>query len=212
MSKEFVTCEEGVRQSPIDIPGDGTRQETLDGVIISFSYGGDSRAVRNDGRTVHVDYAEGNTLSINGDSYRLESAHLHSPSEHLVDGSGFAAELHLVHRGRDGGLLVLGRLYEHGPPDPVIQTILEVAPRTAYAVVNQPVVNAGDFVPDTVDHYRYVGSLTTPPCHEPVGWHILCRPGTVSTQQVAGLLELGGGPNNRPIQPLGDRVITKVCG
>ena len=31
---------------------------------------------------------------------------------------------------------------------------------------------------------------------------------TISQEQVEGLLSLSGGPNNRPVQPTGDRVIT----
>jgi carbonic anhydrase len=210
ISEEFITCEEGKQQSPVDIPAEGTRQETLDMGEMAISYIHDSKAIRNDGRAVHVDYAEGNTLKVNGNPYRLESIHCHSPSEHLIDGSDFAAELHMVHRNDDDTLLVLSHLYEHGSPNPVIQTILETAPVADSAEVNNPVINAADFVPDTFDHYRYIGSLTRPPCSEPVRWFVLSRPGTVSTEQVAALLELSGGPNNRPVQPLGDRVITKV--
>lgn len=212
LSDEFATCETGERQSPIDIPESGTRRESLHGVRFSFSYGGDSETIRHDGRTVHVDFGEENTLGIDGHSYRLDSAHLHSPSEHLIAGQGFAAELHLVHHDPDGAVMVLGRLFEPGPPDPVVQAILGAAPRAGSPPVNRPVIKAGSFVPDRLDHYRYRGSLTTPPCREPVEWYVLRERGTLSTEQVAALLELTGGPNNRPVQSRGDRMVTRVCG
>lgn len=212
LSDDFLTCEEGKQQSPVDIPEDGARREPLEAASVCFSYGCDSETIRNDGRTVHVGFGEGNTLSINSRSYRLGSAHLHSPSEHLIDGQGFAAELHLVHHGPDGALMVLGRLFEPGPPDPVVQAILEAAPRAGSGAISRRVVNAGALVPDNIDHYRYRGSLTQPPCFEPVEWHVLSERGTISTEQVANLLALAGGPNNRPVQSLGDRVITKVSG
>ena len=31
---------------------------------------------------------------------------------------------------------------------------------------------------------------------------------TISQEQVEGLLSLSGGPNNRPVQPTGDRVVS----
>ena len=212
LSDDFITCEEGERQSPVDIPEHGTRRESLDGANVCFSYHGDSQVIRHDGRTVHVDFGEGNVLRIDSHSFRLESAHLHSPSEHLIDGQSFAAELHLVHHDANGVLMVLGRLFEAGPPDPVVEAVLEAAPRTGPTAVNRPVVKASALVPDRLDHYRYRGSLTTPPCHEPVEWYILSGRRTVSTEQVAKLLELTGGPNNRPVQSRGDRMITKVSG
>ena len=118
----------------------------------------------------------------------------------------------MVHRDANGAALVLGRLFEPGPPDAVVQAILGAAPRADSPPVNRPVVKAGAFVPDELDHYRYRGSLTTPPCHEPVEWYVLSGRRTLSPEQVAHLLELSGGPNNRPVQSLGDRMVTRVCG
>ena len=34
------------------------------------------------------------------------------------------------------------------------------------------------------------------------------EPKSISPEQVDKLLALSGGPNNRPVQPIGDRVIT----
>ena len=59
---------------------------------------------------------------------KLKSAHLHSPSEHLVDGESFAAELHMVHADSDGRLAVVGILFTLGEPSPVAQSILDAAP------------------------------------------------------------------------------------
>ena len=99
MSPEYAACAEGKQQSPIDVAGYGNGSGAAP---ISFSYNTDAMAIRNDGRTVHVDYGAGNTLSVGQRDYALKSAHLHSPSEHLVDGESFAAELHLVHSDADG--------------------------------------------------------------------------------------------------------------
>ena len=206
LSEGYATCESGLRQSPIDIAG----YETASAAPISFSYGGDAVAVRNNGRYVQVDYGLGNTLSAGQRTYALKSAHLHSPSEHLIDGESFAAELHLVHTDSDGNLAVVGLLFRQGEPSPVVQEILAAAPPVGDVVVEGFTLNAAGYVPGEPGHYRYDGSKTTPPCDEPVDWYVMRQAGTVSRQQVDNLLTLSGGPNNRPVQPAGDRVIRAV--
>ena len=93
LSEEYATCANGQQQSPVDITG----YEETDAEPISFLYDSDAAAVRNDGRFVHIDYAPGSMLSVGKQIFELKSAHLHSPSEHWIDGVSFAAELHLVH-------------------------------------------------------------------------------------------------------------------
>lgn len=46
---------------------------------------------------MYLDYAEGNSIDIDGRRYELQGIHYHAPGEHLLDGRDFAAELHLVH-------------------------------------------------------------------------------------------------------------------
>ena len=96
LSEEYADCADGEQQSPVDIAG----YVEGDAAPVSFSYGSDATAVRNDGKFVHVDYAPGSAFSLGQRSFELKSAHLHAPSEHLIDGASFAAELHLVPRGR----------------------------------------------------------------------------------------------------------------
>lgn len=204
LSAEYATCAAGRRQSPIDIAGD----DRGDAPPLSFAYGGNAAAVRNDGRFVHVDYGDGNTLRAGQRTYALKSAHLHSPSEHLIDGASFAAELHLVHADGQGNLAVVGMLFSLGAPNPGVQEILDAAPAAGDTVVQGLELRATGFVPGELDHYRYVGSKTTPPCDEPVDWYVMRQPQTISQEQVDGLLRLSGGRNNRPVQPIWDRAIS----
>ena len=204
LSEEYGTCADGQRQSPIDIAG----YERGEAAPISFSYSGDATAVRNDGRFVHVDYGPDNTLSVGQRIYALKSAHFHSPSEHLIDGASFAAELHLVHADADGNLAVVGLLFRLGAPSPVAQEILDTAPAVGDTVVEGFTLNARGYVPGESGYYRYDGSKTTPPCDEPVDWYVMRQPEVVSQEQVDSLLMLSGGSNSRPVQPVGDRVIT----
>ena len=114
LSEEYATCADGERQSPLDI----TSYEEGDAGPISFSYESDATLVRNDGKFVHVDYAPGNTISLGQRTFELKSAHLHSPSEHRIDGASFAAEMHLVHAGVDGHLAVVALLFRLGRTQP----------------------------------------------------------------------------------------------
>ena len=206
LSEEYSACGDGKQQSPIDIAG----YEEGEAGPISFSYSTGATAVRNEGKAVHVDYAPGSTMSVGQRTFELKSAHIHSPSEHLLDGVSFAAELHLVHADADGDLAVAGILFDLGDANLMVQAILDAAPATGETGSASDTLNAGGYAPGERGYYRYDGSLTTPPCSEPVAWHVLRETKTVSAQQVTDLQALSGGPNNRPIQPRGDRVITLV--
>ena len=203
LSEEYAPCADGEQQSPVDITG----YEKGDAGPISFSYGSDATDVRNDGKFVYVDYAPGNTLSIGHRNFDLGTAHLHSPSEHLIDGVSFAAELHLVHSNAEGQLAAVALMFKLGDPSPLVQAILDAAPDTGKTLESGVTLNAGGYVPTGRGYYRYDGSKTTPPCHEPVVWHVMSEPESISQEQVNNLLALSGGPNNRPVQPRGNRVI-----
>ena len=206
LSEEYSACGDGKQQSPIDITG----YEEGDAEPLAFSYNTDATVVRNEGKAVHVDYAPGSTLSVGQRSFELKSAHIHSPSEHLIDGVSFAAELHLVHADSDGDLAVVGVMFNLREPSPMVQAILDAAPAAGETVSAGDTLNAGGYAPGERGYYRYDGSLTTPPCSEPVAWHVLRETKTISAQQVADLQRLSGGPNNRPVQARDDRVITVV--
>ena len=201
LSEANATCSNGQQQSPIDITG----YEKADAGPVWFSYGGDATAVRNDGRQVHVDYAPGNTLSIGQRTFELKSAHFHAPSEHLINGRSYAAELHLVHANADGDLAVVGVVFTLGGPSPAAQAIIEAAPAAGSTVTPGTALNAAGYVPEDLGYYHYGGSKTTPPCDEPVSWFVMREPKTISEKQVLNLQALSGGPNNRPVQPAGSR-------
>lgn len=202
LSEAYAACG-GEQQSPVNIVG----HETGDAGPLSFTYEGNASAVRNDGKAVHVDYAPGNTLGSGGRTFELASLHLHAPSEHRVEGAEFAAELHLVHTDAAGDFAVVGQLFELGEASPIVQAILDAAPPEGEAISGGIALSAADCVPDGAAYYAYDGSKTTPPCDEGVAWHVMRDLLTISREQVDGLLALGGGPTNRPVQPIGNRAI-----
>ena len=194
-------------QSPIDI----TAYEPADGPAPQFAYPGGEPSVNVANGFIAASYQPGNALTLDGRTYALQSIHAHAPSEHRVDGELFAAELHVVHQGADGGLLVVGVLYELGAPDPVIQGLIDAG---AGGSGGGPVsaLDAALLTPASSAHYRYRGSLTTPPFDGPVEWIVMRGRGTVSQEQVAAIQAVNGGePNNREIQPRAARPITLVA-
>lgn len=194
----------GREQSPVDIAG----HVEGDAGPLQLSYGTRANAARNSGVTVHVDYPAGNTLVSGGRTFGLQSMHMHAPSEHTVEGEQFAAELHLVHADADGALAVVGLLFALGAADPGVQALLDAAPPVGETAENGVAVDPTAYLTADAAYYRYDGSLTTPPCSEGVAWHVMREVRTVSQEQVDRLAAIGGGPTNRPIQPLYGRAIT----
>lgn len=209
LSDEYRLCGEGVEQSPVDITG----YVKGDGPAVSFLYRTDARRVANTESFIRVEYRGESRLQVDGDEYRLDHLHLHHPGEHRIDGGPFALEMHLVHVRTPGEVAVVGVLYRTGAANPAVQAIIDAAPRPNEARDASPALSAAAFLPRTLGYYAYMGSLTTPPCSESVRWMVMSEVGEVSRAQVETMASLtGGGANNRPLQPLGNRSITAVSG
>ena len=200
LSEEFRTCAVGKGQSPVNLTG-----YTYANSTIAFHYAGSAVTARNNGHTVYLDYAEGDSIDIDGRRYELKGIHYHAPGEHLLDGQDFAAELHMVHGDPNGDLAVVGLLFRIGEASPLIQNLLDVAPGVGRSASLFGGPSAAEYVPSRLDFYVYDGSLTTPPCTEGVRWVVMQHIDTISEGQVRELQKLSGGPNNRPVQSLRER-------
>lgn len=198
------TCSLGKRQSPIDIKG-GIR---VDLEPIKFDYRPTQFRITDNGHTVQVDVAEGNTISVMGRSWQLVQLHFHRPSEERVNGKSFEMSLHLVHRDYANNYAVIAVLMERGPEHPVIQTLWNHLPLDTGMSVEPPnvAIDLLKLLPERRDYYTYMGSLTTPPCTENVLWMVFKEPILVSPEQIGIFARLY--PNNaRPVQPANDRLI-----
>ena len=67
-------------------------------------------------------------------------------------------------------------------------------------------INPNGMLPADRAVYRYMGSLTTPPCSEGVNWHVLRDPITASAAQIAALGKLMGD-NARPLRASHNRLV-----
>ena len=72
-------------------------------------------------------------------------------------------------------------------------------------------INARDLLPDETKHFRYSGSLTTPPCSEKVNWLVLQKPVHFSEAQIAKLHRIIG-MNARPAQARNSRYLLQSIG
>jgi carbonic anhydrase len=98
-------------------------------------------------------------------------------------------------------------LLDPGAAQATVQSIWDHLPKEKEVETDAGVtINAANLLPPAHAYYTFTGSLTTPPCSEPVTWFVLKTPGTVSPSEVETFSTIYP-MNARPIQPLGDRVI-----
>ena len=204
LSPDYALCAAGLNQSPIDLTGYTTDPAAPP---LSFAYRGPAQAVRHNGRIADVEYAPGNRIVIGNQTYELKAMHIHAPAEHQIDQELFAAELHLVHRSTAGDYAVVGQLFRLGAPDSVVQALLDAYPEPGQIRESGFDLNAAALVPSDLGYYRYTGSLTTPPCSEPVDWIELREIRSIAQEQVNRIAALHNGFNHRPIQPRNGREI-----
>lgn len=206
LSESFKTCELGLRQSPIDITG----HENDSGARIKFMYDTLPVAVNSNGRTITVWYEPGSAMEVEGNVFQLLQAHFHAPSEHLIEGRQFSAEVHLLHENGQGAMAVVAVMLEPGNPNEAINGLLTGYDSGDAPYGDYPALHSRILEPSGKGYYNYVGSTTTPPCLEPVEWFVMTDPSTISEDQLADLYSVTSGPNNRPIQPLNGRKIRCV--
>ena len=213
----------GMKQTPINIisasAGLGILPE------LSFRYQPTAMEVENTGHVVEVVTDPGSILRIGKsptDEYHLVQFHFHAPSEHMIDGKVYDAELHLVHTNILGETLVVGVLLSSSPSTTpsLFDQIMNIAPIVGGASAGTPGVEfeATDLLPPYRGFYTYTGSLTTPPCTESVRWIVLTTPVSVTQSFIYQLHSIiaafpgyNGYPNNsRPVAPLNGRPILVV--
>ena len=197
----FTECEDGTRQSPIDITT-LTLQNVAD---IAFHYQPTALTILNNGHTIQVNYDDGSFIEVEGRRYALVQFHFHTPSEHTFAGQFAAMEMHLVHADVDGNLAVIGVMISDGKKNAALASVWEHLPAEEGPKQTLDVtINALDLLPIQQQTYRYSGSLTTPPCSEGVSWFVMTTPIEASISQVKAFKQIFKF-NNRPVQPRNDR-------
>jgi carbonic anhydrase len=203
----------GMAQTPIDI-----RTENLTFVEhlppLGFSYGTKvtlnavNSGSPNEFATVRADVPNGGgELLVDGVTYKLLQFHWHTPSEHERDGVKFPMEMHLVHQANDGSRLVVGVWVTYGKEHKELKKLFADLPSQPSEERSIRHFNLTRLLPESLESFRYDGSLTTPPFPEGISWVVLAEPIEMSQEQVAAFKSLFPEGNAREVQPLNGRTI-----
>jgi carbonic anhydrase len=221
LNPAFALCATGTRQSPVNLTGDMTPSNAA----LSFQYRAAPMAIMdngvtqlqlaqdqifiNDGHGIQLNFhpAAQEYLRYDGEKYQLVQLHFHSPSENEREGRRFPLEIHFVHQGSDGKVIVVGVFVRAGGQNPIIQKVIEHLPKEEgkESTVMSERVNPADLLPTEKAVYAFDGSLTTPPCTEGLRWLQLKESITATPAQIQQLRWAAGGDNARPIQSLNGR-------
>ena len=177
---------------------------------LTLKYHGIDGTIQNTGHFIGVQYSTAdqgkNYMSLHGVNLPLTGLHLHTPSEHYIDGMQYEGEIHLVHQ-LNGETVVIAIMVRVGTArvnDKAEQLFLQNSTGTPIKV------NAADLLPSnaTTEFYTYVGSLTTPPCTAPVTFYVLKNSIEVKAAAISAMRATistfpnyaGWSANNRPTQ------------
>jgi len=206
----------GKMQSPIDIiTKDAVYDAELHDKPLVMGHSADSAdEIINTGASVQItydcagSYLEGGPLK---SRYQLKQFHFHwgtvstKGSEHTVDGTRFAEEVHLVHVNVEkyqtfeeavrhpDGLCVLGAFLKPGKSNTGMKKLTDLFSHIKFKGQKHKL---GPFDPEIVlpadrsKYWTYPGSLTTPPCLECVTWIVFKEPIEASEDEIEAFRHL----------------------
>jgi len=204
ISEKYKDCA-GSAQSPINIDESKTIPAKK-AHHLNVNYQNSDINIINNGHTVQFNISKGNTIELDGKKYELKQFHMHSLSEHTINGEHLPLEIHFVNKADDGTYAVIGVFYEEGETSPFFDTFLNHFPKKVGEFKKAGTFNINQVLANTQHFYHYSGSFTTPPCTEIVEWIVLKDKKTASKKQLEKLHHLLHD-NFRPVQNLNGRVV-----
>ncbi|CAF1087406.1 unnamed protein product [Brachionus calyciflorus] len=225
---EFPSCA-GKLQSPINIE---TSKAIFDPKLGQIHYHNYDKLlywnISNNGHTIMISQIGNDSLRpyITGSDfeprskYYLTQLHFHwgfniyQGSEHHVNGQKFPLEVHLVHVSDTNKTSVLAFLFQiseknnsniSGLIDKVGLDVDEKDFDLASFQLNSIIPDEGNLKTD--GFYRYLGSLTTPPCTEGVKWTIFRTKINISENQIKEFYQNQIIFNDRDVQQLYNRTL-----
>lgn len=192
----FAACGTGKSQSPIDL----MHATPSDIPNVSVHYEPSLIDIINNGHTIQVNADPGSLCVIGGTKYELLQFHFHHPGEHLLSGKAFDLECHLVHRSAASDLAVIGVLVKPGAANPALGPIWDAMPLHDGPEKDAGIaINPTSLLPAERGFFRYMGSLTTPPCSEGITWSVMRSVIEASPDQIRKFAALFAN-NARPAQ------------
>jgi carbonic anhydrase len=213
----------GSRQSPIDFYMDPPLNCSTRAITVEFNPNkiqstiDPDLALRTVGEFATVFLKSGSDSVL---EYKALQFHIHSPSEHTVNGKNYDAEMHLVleviSADKDktqNTLTVLGFFLQNMMEDENLflksWNVLDNIGKT-FELNFEEIQKAIDSK-QLNEYYTYLGSLTTPKCTEIVNWFVFKNPLNYSKAQkdlFDGFFKNKGNGNNRYPQDLNGRTVT----
>ncbi|CAN0926169.1 Alpha carbonic anhydrase 4, partial [Linum grandiflorum] len=223
LKKDWGDCKTGHLQSPIDMSDQRVKllNRSLD---INRHYKPANSTVKNRGHDISLQWkgSDAGSIRINGTEYLLQQCHWHSPSEHTINGRRFDMELHMVHLNPETKkIAVTGVLYQVGKPCEFLSKLINDVKSIEHDEMDKNhkkkelekdmgVIDPREIRMGGKKYYRYIGSLTVPPCTEGVIWTINQKIKTVSRDQIKALRDAVhdyAEQNSRPVQDLHQREV-----
>ena len=200
-------------QSPINIATSEVINDTIsmNKVDILYSPETELSQVKNNGHSVEFGFDEGDSIRYMNDIYHLKQIHFHEPAEHTINGVRFPLEMHLVHMDSKNEFTVISILGEQGVETEYSEFLNLFLPlKEGETKEIHESFDLTDLFHDNTEYYSYKGSLTTPPCTEPVNWIILKESVTISKEAVNFLKNNMPLDNYRNEQALNGRKVYSV--
>lgn len=206
LQSDFKVCQLGLEQTPIDLAS-GIRGDVG---TVAYDYKPMPLRLVNNGHTIQVNADPGCAAVIGGTRFELLQFHFHHPSEHLLAGKHFDLECHFVHKSGDGALAVSGIFIRPGATNIALKTLFDSLPAKQGPEVRvNGTIDISAMLPSSGGYFRYMGSLTTPPCSEGLTWTVHKEPIEASAAQIAKFAALFP-KNARPVQQRNRRFVIDV--
>lgn len=209
LAKQYQTCHDGKRQSPIDIKASRIKRESGD---FKAHYEPISLRLINTPHTLKLLFSaekHNEYVVYKGEKYELVNIHIHNPSENLIDGESFPLEIHCVHQSAQNHYLVMSIFAKAGRQNSFLHDAFHYLPqeRDHESNLKNVMINPTDLLPKSHNYFAYEGSFTTPPCTEGVHWIVMEEPIQASLKQIQFFKQHVTHDNRRPVQPLNGRRI-----
>ncbi|OJV12011.1 MAG: hypothetical protein BGO27_00270 [Alphaproteobacteria bacterium 33-17] len=202
---DYTVCETGKVQSPVNIKN----YVEADLESIKYNYIKGSGKIIDKGLNFQLNFDSGNTIIAEKKTYELLQIHFHTPSEYHISNEAYPMELHLVHKEKDSNTLaVIGIMFEEGEANTEIEKMFKAIPSGDAKEVTIDNLDLLKLLPKDEKYFRFIGSLTTPPCDEGVNWFVMQQPITASKEQIE-MYKNKYKMNARPLQNNEHQLIIK---
>ena len=211
LQSDFKMCQLGLEQTPIDL------SNGIKGDVGSVDYDYKPLPLRivNNGHTIQVNADPGSACVIGGDTLRTAAVSSASSERTSAGGKGLRSGMPLraqVERrsARSDRRVHPARCGEPGPEDVLRADARQGGPEVKVAGA----IDIAAILPKSGGYFRYMGSLTTPPCSEGLTWTVHKEPIEASVEQIQKFAALF--PKQRPSgseaqSPLRDRRLLIAC-